>query len=220
MSEMAVSVRTLHASPIQWPRVAGWSGTLGLHFLVVALMLVPAAMVQVARRATTADPVVHIIMPPASEKPPPVLPKPQPLQHRPLPVAVHATPIRSLPQQPLTEMAAVGDAVAQVVPSLVHATAAVADAPPRAIGYGNRTQLPYPRDALRNHEQGTVLLRVLVAADGKVQSVEIEQGSGSRSLDRAAREAVLRWQFAPAMRNGVAHGGWALVPITFNLDRL
>ncbi|WP_261347357.1 energy transducer TonB [Cognatiluteimonas sedimenti] len=77
----------------------------------------------------------------------------------------------------------------------------------------------YPRDAQRRGETGTVLLRVHVGPDGKPYSVDLVQGSGSRALDRAASDAVRRWRFRPAVRNGEAVAGAVQVPITFNLQR-
>jgi protein TonB len=44
-------------------------------------------------------------------------------------------------------------------------------------------------------------------------------GVGSRSLDRAASDAVRRWRFRPAVREGQAVAGTIQVPITFNLER-
>jgi protein TonB len=73
---------------------------------------------------------------------------------------------------------------------------------------------------MRRHEQGTVMLRVLVDADGKVLSVEIATSSGSPRLDRAARDAVRMWSFNPAKHAGVAHSAWALVPVNFSLSTL
>jgi protein TonB len=77
----------------------------------------------------------------------------------------------------------------------------------------------YPREAQRRGETGTVLLRVHVGPDGKPYSVDLVQGSGSRSLDRAASDAVRRWRFRPAVREGQAVAGTIQVPITFNLER-
>ena len=77
----------------------------------------------------------------------------------------------------------------------------------------------YPREAQRRGETGTVLLRVHVGPDGTPYSVDLVQGSGSRALDRAASDAVRRWRFRPAIRNGQAVAGTVQVPITFNLQR-
>jgi TonB family protein len=51
--------------------------------------------------------------------------------------------------------------------------------------------------------EGSVRVRALVRADGVPDAVEVTASSGSAILDRAAAEAVRRWVFAPATRNGV-----------------
>jgi len=72
--------------------------------------------------------------------------------------------------------------------------------------------------ALRNPQQGTVLLRVEVDSSGQPVAVSIERSSGSRSLDQAARQQVLkRWRFEPAQRDGVAVPAIGLVPVQFSL---
>lgn len=87
--------------------------------------------------------------------------------------------------------------------------------PPR---YGYRREPEYPRLAVRRGYEGTVLLRVHILHDGRVEAVEIEEGSGHQILDRAARKAVRTWRFTPARRGGRSVASWALVPITFKLD--
>ncbi|PSD11028.1 energy transducer TonB, partial [Stenotrophomonas maltophilia] len=48
--------------------------------------------------------------------------------------------------------------------------------------------------------------------------VSIERSSGSRSLDQAARQQVLRhWRFEPAQRDGVAVPAIGMVPVQFSL---
>lgn len=75
----------------------------------------------------------------------------------------------------------------------------------------------YPRDAQRRGQSGTVLLRVHVDRNGEPSGVDLVQSSGSRSLDRAAVDAVRRWRFDPAIANGQPIDGVVQVPITFNL---
>lgn len=77
----------------------------------------------------------------------------------------------------------------------------------------------YPRDAYRRGESGTVLLRVHVGADGDPRRIDLVSSSGSRSLDRAAVDAVNRWRFAPAMRGETPVEGSVQVPIEFSLGR-
>lgn len=91
-----------------------------------------------------------------------------------------------------------------------------ADRDPQAV----RSPAPrYPRDAQRRGESGTVVLRVHVGTDGEPEGIDLVTGSGSRSLDRAAVEAVRRWRFEPAMRDGRPVEGFVQVPITFDLGR-
>ncbi|HYM86823.1 MAG TPA: energy transducer TonB [Pseudoxanthomonas sp.] len=76
----------------------------------------------------------------------------------------------------------------------------------------------YPPGALRRGESGTVLVRVEVDASGMPAGVALVQRSGSRDLDRAAMEAVRRWRFQPAQRNGQATPGSLVIPIDFKAD--
>lgn len=77
----------------------------------------------------------------------------------------------------------------------------------------------YPPAALRNGDSGTVVLRVQVGADGVPTRVEVAETSRVRLLDRAAVEAVGRWRFRPAQRNGQAVAGEVRLPISFNAAR-
>ena len=76
----------------------------------------------------------------------------------------------------------------------------------------------YPALARRREQHGTVTVRVLVGADGSVESAEVAESSGFDTLDNAALETVRsRWRFVPARRDGVAVESWVLVPIRFAL---
>lgn len=83
---------------------------------------------------------------------------------------------------------------------------------------GNRPD--YPPAARRDGLEGKVILRVTVLPDGRIRSVVVLESSGHPILDRAARDGVVRWRFAPA-RN--AYGGIVSVvevPIEFKLADL
>jgi protein TonB len=82
-----------------------------------------------------------------------------------------------------------------------------------------RVQPEYPVAASRVQEEGTVLVRVEVDANGRAGDVSVARRSGSRDLDRAALDAVRQWRFRPAMRNGKAVASVAEVPVEFTLDR-
>ncbi len=76
------------------------------------------------------------------------------------------------------------------------------DYPGEAFRLTVRRQDLAPELALEGTE-GTVGLRVFVPADGTVRTVEVIVSSGSAILDRTAAQAVRRWRFAPATRDGV-----------------
>jgi TonB family protein len=75
----------------------------------------------------------------------------------------------------------------------------------------------YPPRCLRMEIEGKVEVRVLVGENGRPQEVTLGKSSGDASLDDAAMEAVRRWRFEAARRNGVAVRVWASVPIEFKL---
>ncbi len=76
----------------------------------------------------------------------------------------------------------------------------------------------YPPSAVRSREEGTVMLRVDVGADGTPTDVSVETSSRSRDLDRAAVTAVRGWTFDPAIRGGTAQASTVRVPVEFTLD--
>jgi protein TonB len=63
---------------------------------------------------------------------------------------------------------------------------------------------PYPSDAAERRETGTVVVIIHVAANGYAAGVDVAESSGFRSLDQAAVNAVRKWRFQPAMKEGVA----------------
>ena len=102
------------------------------------------------------------------------------------------------------------------VPSIAMTTGPVAAS---HLEYVTAPAPKYPREAVREGAQGTVMLRVLVDTDGTPLEVSIDKSSGNKSLDREARQHVLKnWRFRPAMRDGVPVQAYGLVPIDFSLQ--
>lgn len=125
---------------------------------------------------------------------------------------------------PLVAISANADiaALPTATPQMQQVVAAVvADSgvdPPRFdMAYLNNPTPIYPPLSKRLHEQGKVLLRVRVSADGTAEKIEIQVSSGASRLDNAAVDAVKQWRFIPARRGDEATAGWALVPIDFHL---
>lgn len=85
--------------------------------------------------------------------------------------------------------------------------------PPRLL---SQAKPDYPEIARRAGLEGTVLVRVLVAPDGRVRQAELVQGVHPL-LDRAAVAAALRSRFDPALQRGVPVRAWMAMPFRFRL---
>ena len=91
--------------------------------------------------------------------------------------------------------------------------------PPRSdAAYLNNPRPAYPLAARRRGDQGTVLIRVLVTAEGLAAAAGLEKTSGHSSLDEAALTAVKSWRFVPARQGAQAIESPYVVPIVFKLD--
>jgi len=79
----------------------------------------------------------------------------------------------------------------------------------------------YPKASIANRDQGMVMLKVLVNADGTVRTVDYDAKAStttSANLIAAASDAAMQWRFSPATKNGRAIASYARVPVDFSLD--
>ncbi|MDE2440667.1 MAG: energy transducer TonB [Betaproteobacteria bacterium] len=200
----------LHAAVLFYPlkRAIGQLEIPEPSAILVKLIEKPAAL-----RPVAAPPVP---MPPSKPQPPPA---PVPTKPTPSPrqiIAVAAEPVASpttfsVPAPVATPPAPV--AVAQTSPASVAVTAARFN-----VAYLNNPEPKYPPLSRRLGEEGKVLLKVRVSADGTPASVELEKSSGFDRLDEAAKQAVARWRFVPAKRGDEPIEASVIVPIVFRLD--
>jgi TonB family protein len=84
------------------------------------------------------------------------------------------------------------------------------------LGYPKPT---YPRQALREHEEGTVLVLAQVDVQGHVSDARVIGRSGSFALDHAATNEVRRWQFQPALHDGKPVVASVQVPVSYRLEQ-
>jgi len=76
----------------------------------------------------------------------------------------------------------------------------------------------YPRAARNRGIEGTVYVRVLVNARGRVDEAEVDESSGNAALDTAAVDAVEGWRFSPARNSqDQAIPCYVVVPVSFVL---
>jgi TonB family protein len=59
----------------------------------------------------------------------------------------------------------------------------------------------YPLEMMKQNVSGTVILHAVILADGTVGTVRVLRSIDDR-LDQFASEAIAKWQFQPAMKNG------------------
>jgi periplasmic protein TonB len=154
------------------------------------------------------------VAPPPRPAPPPSTPRVE------SPTAV-AAPAPAQPPAP-AEIRPAPVAADPVVPAKPAPVAAPAPAPVTPVrfdaAYLNNPAPAYPPLSRRMREEGKVMLRVQVTAEGLPARVELAESSGFGRLDQAAREAVQRWRFVPAKQDGHAVEAGVIVPIIFKLE--
>src|SRR6185369_3387804 len=74
----------------------------------------------------------------------------------------------------------------------------------------------YPEIARQAQMQGTVVLRVLVSKEGKVQELLLVEAS--RVFDDAAESAIRQWRFRPAIMGHQPVAAWVTIPVRFVLN--
>ena len=235
--------QSLHASEADRARL--WAGALlalGLHALIAFGL--PKAIVTPAEFSmqTQSDSVEVELIEKQAEAAAPELPQPPP----PTPVVVPETPppapipeVREIPMAPPPPAPPLEAKPAPPPPKPVKAPAPAQPAaatskaanpvtPAGAAGASGATSRPsalynpppsYPNESKRANEEGAVLLSVQVNAAGRADSITVSKSSGFQRLDRAASEAVRRWKFKPATRNGEPIATIVDVPIVFRLKQ-
>lgn len=218
-----------------WRQQAGVLGlVLGAHLAALALTLAHSDEPSPKREpeAITPPTIVGMMLPPPVAKPQPKptpLPEPKPQQKpkpqpkptpKPLPKAAPSEKALSAP--PLTPapepVKPIKTAPIKTAPAK-SAPAAPAIQPPSAEAQGLNNKAPlYPLLSRKKKEQGTVLLLILVKADGTVGDIQLKTSSGFSRLDQAAKQAVKRWQFQPALKDGNPIDFWYELPLKFSLN--
>lgn len=216
-----MSSATLALVPPQfsWRRSSALGVTFSLHAAAFLALFAPPMANELAKRARDEtsiavvfkqpEPPPQVIEPP---QPKPFVPRTAPPKPPPKPMVSPSIPIVSSEPSPMA-IPAPPD-----LPATPTIDTGPAETAPTPLAYGARTRVPYPMASARRHEEGRVILRVLIGSDGAPQRVEVEESSGFPQLDRAARDAVSKWRFTPGTRNGMPFTAWGRVPVEFRLD--
>ena len=201
-------------------RYAGIAVTTLVHVVLIAALL---QYVPVRRVLATAKPIMVSVIPLAQPLPKPKVVLPARTIRTEAP-----TPVERVPEPPpvvaeSTAISPITVPVTEARPAPV-AQAAVAPEPPPIspprfnADYLQNPAPTYPPLARRMHEQGKVLIRVLVSVDGLPERIELKASSGHARLDQSALETIRGWKFVPARQGSEKIAAWVVVPITFSLD--
>jgi len=76
----------------------------------------------------------------------------------------------------------------------------------------------YPRADLHAGHHGTTTLRFLISAKGDVLDARVPRSSGYPTLDEAARSAIFKCHFIPALKQGRAVPSWVAVQYVWTFE--
>jgi protein TonB len=199
-------------------RAPNWSMIIAIVALHVITLyaLVKLDVIQIAekKKPLVVDLIAEPPVPPADK------PKPQPVVVEKIPPAVLVPP-------PIVQTTVAPPPIAVTTtpppPRPVEAAPAPPPTGPVAVGNLNERLLEgspprYPMESRRKHEQGTVVVRLLIGTDGRVTDIAIAQSSGFTRLDQAALQAIRGWRWRPIIRDGqpVEVRGLYSMPFTLN----
>lgn len=221
MLQIAHMPRAAHAArfgPTRTPRVSlgGAMVVLALHAGMLWLLLqnnvlrLPLPLAFFPVRIIASDviqPTVPVAMKHGTQKPP---------KQDSLPT-LQSTPVAASSDAPAPEIAALPSAVSSVSPAPTAAVTAISTPPRFDADYLDNPAPRYPPVARSRREQGLVMLRVNVDANGVPTEVLLHSSSGIDALDQSAISTVRRWRFVPAKLGDTAVAAWVLVPINFKL---
>jgi protein TonB len=202
--------------PSQTRRSGLLTVVIGLH---IGIFLIILAVKTVVPQIMEMPLVVDLLQAEAEPKPPEAKPlpvskpqpvKPQPKTKAPLLEATNST--APAPAAPVAAQTETKPAPATPVSEPVSLARFDAD-------YLRNPPPTYPPLSRRMGEEGKVILRVSVNAQGGADSVEVKTSSGSPRLDDAAVHTIKKWKFISAKRGDTPVQSWVLVPIIFKLEQ-
>jgi protein TonB len=200
---------------------------LGLTVGPIAALIMGLQLTQIVK-----DPPVLTTYAVPPDRPPPPPDKPQPKTKAPQNEQVYVPPMPEIlplpkvpidltpklpPLPPMGPEIGKGPDIGTVVTPVVVAKPVMVDAfiDPR---YQGLLQPPYPPEEQRAGNSGRVVLRVLVGIDGRVKQVEKVSAASDAFFAAAQRQALGKWRFKPATKDGVPIEQWKTMSLRFVLN--
>lgn len=207
-----------------WRSMGCWAGiALLAHIIIIAGAL---QFNQASPQAPEVFNVMLLPMAPTTHELPAPAPKPQPVvkqQPKPTPVPkiAPAESKTAISREQAVPTPATTQVQSTAVPSGADKPNPIqADSQPQfQAAYLNNPRPAYPAMSRRLGEEGRVEVEVQVQPDGLPSKVSLKRSSGYERLDSAALEAIKRWKFVPAKRNGEAVAASVIVPMPFILEK-
>lgn len=83
--------------------------------------------------------------------------------------------------------------------------------------YAGALQPDYPPAMQRRGIEGVAVVRVLIGIDGRVKAVELVRADDPEFFTATRRQALSRWRFVPASRDGIAIESWREMTVRFEI---
>ena len=84
--------------------------------------------------------------------------------------------------------------------------------------YAAALQPDYPGAEQRAEIEGKATVKVLIGTDGRVKAVELVSADRPGFFKATEQQALRRWRFKPATRDGVAVESWKQMTVHFRLE--
>ena len=85
--------------------------------------------------------------------------------------------------------------------------------------YAGYFQPAYPADEIRAGNAGRVTVKVLIGVDGRVKDIEKVSAASDSFWEATKRQALSKWRFKPATRDGVPYETWKTMNVSFVLNQ-
>ncbi len=85
--------------------------------------------------------------------------------------------------------------------------------------YASDLQPDYPQSMRRAEISGSVRVRVRIGRDGRVTEVQILSSTSEEFAEATKRQALRKWRFIPATRDGQAEESWREMTVKFEMPR-
>jgi periplasmic protein TonB len=110
------------------------------------------------------------------------------------------------------------DDATEFVYDIIKPPVSVFKAAQRDPNFSRSFQPDYPVGMLQREIEGTVTVRVLVGANGRVKQVSILSATDPAFARATEKQALRAWRFTPATRDGEAVEDWQTLTVRFDIN--